>query len=146
MNLVTMITENPLSSVLGALFLVWLAYRLRLTEQAVRHRIEAGRRIAEAFRPELDALVQNSCNARLVLTDEVFKKHEAAIRNNKRKLSWWVQFRLHRAWRDLVYHSKDKKQMYPYYEQYFDAGSLDMRATVRPFAIARIQRIISIVE
>lgn len=146
MNLATIITENPLSSALGALILVWLGYRLRLTEQVIKHRIEAGRRIADAFRPELDALVQYGGNAGLVLTDEVFKKHEAAIRNNTRNLSWWVQLRLHLAWRDLAYLGKSKKQQIPFYEQYFDGGSLDKRATVRPLAIARIQRIISIVE
>ena len=146
MSLATIVMENPLSSALGTLILLWFGYRLRLTEQAVKHRIEAGRRIADAFRPELDALVQNGGDAGLVLTDEAFKKHEAAIRNHKRKLSWWAQFRLHRAWRKLAYHKQDKKQKLPFYEQYFDGGSLNMRAAVRPLAIARIQKIISIVE
>lgn len=146
MSLATIVMDNPLSSALGALILLWLGYRLRLTEQAVKQRIEAGRCIADAFRPELDALVQNGGDAGLVLTDDAFKKHEAAIRNNKRRLSWLAQFRLHRAWRDLAYHNQDKKQKLPFYEQYFDGGSLDIRATVRPLAIARIQKIILIAE
>jgi hypothetical protein len=39
-------------------------------------------------------------------------------------------------------HSKDKRQTSPFFGQYFDGGSLDRRAALRPRAIARLERVI----
>jgi len=136
------IQRNSLGALITALLamLVWVNQGKRIARR------EAEERIIVGFQPELDAMIQTNEDARLILTDEAFNKHEAIIRNNKRSLTYLQQIRLNSAWDDLAYYQKGNKQKIPSYVMYADCGSLDKRREIRPLAIARIQNIISIVS
>lgn len=127
----------------GAL-LSWLVpYRLGFGKDAVARQRVAADAIASAFRQELTAIHQSNGDiGRHILTNAVFKKHEAAILNNVGELFFIQRMRLRWRWRRLAYHKKDKNQQVPFYTQYFDGGSLMRRRAIRPLVISRIKRII----
>lgn len=131
---------------MGAAVILWVGYRLTLGRDILAAQKAAGASIARAFHPELDALVQTDEDARLIMTDDTFKKHESTIRNNRRQLSWLRQLRLRHAWQAVAYHPQDNEQGVPFYAMYADCGSLNKRRQMRPVAIARIEKIISIVS
>lgn len=135
--------ESIIIGLLIALVTAILNHVLANTRDAKNRRLDQGRKVIDAFQPELDTLVQTSNDAILIMTDEVFDRHDSAIRNFLRYLSWIDRFRLLHKWRALSYHQKDKNHHIPFYVQYSDFGSLDKRKRVRPIVIKRIQEIIS---
>jgi hypothetical protein len=132
------------AGILGILLSVWLTHRLTIGRDRIAQYRNAGRDIANAFRLELDALIQTSEDAGLVLTDAAFEKHESAIRTFSPQLPLVKRMRIRNAWRDLAYHKDDKQHSVPAYFLYADCGSLTKRWEIRPVAIKHIQRIISI--
>ena len=136
---------SPLTWILSVIVIGGIGCLLRLSLAQRRGFHEVGNTIANTFRPELDALIQAGEDARIILTDEAFLRHDSVIRNNISLLPWLDQCRLRRAWKKLAYHPQDKKKQIPFYENYADYGSLDKRREMRPLAISRIQKIISIV-
>jgi hypothetical protein len=135
-----------LTSVAIALIAVWLNHVLANTRDKVKERHTAGKKVVEAFRPELDALSQTDQDCRLILTESAYLRHESAVRNHLSFLSWLDRLRIQYAWRKLAYHQRDKKHLIPFYEQYADCGSLAKRHNVRPVVIERISRIIAIAQ
>ena len=143
METILLIKSHPLYGVLIVLLVAFLGYLLRvslLQRQGIK---TAGENIVDAFQEELDRLIQEGDDCRLILDSKAFKKHEAAIRNNIDNLSIFQRNRLRQAWDQLAYH-KNNNQI-PFYEMYADCGSLHKRAKTKPLAISRIQRIVSIV-
>jgi len=141
-----MIFQSILITLLVGLTIALANHLLSNTREKRKERREAGRLVANAFRAELDALLQTDTDARHILMDEAYLRHESAVRHFMPKLSWINRLRLHWAWRALAHHQKDKKCQIPFYEQYADCGSLTKRRNVRPFAIKRIQHIISLTQ
>lgn len=135
-----------LSSVAIALIMVWLNHILANTRDKIKERRIAGKKIVEAFRPELDALNQTDQDCRLILTESAYLRHESAVRNYLSFLSWLDRLRIQYAWHKLAYHQQDKKGYIPFYEQYADCGSLTKRHNVRPVVIEKISRIIAIAQ
>ncbi len=127
-----------------ALIVVWLNHALANTREKAKERHTAGNAVAEAFRPELDALNQTDNDCMHILTKSAYHRHEAAVRNYLPLLSWLDRLRFHRAWRKLVYHRRDREAYVPFYEQYADCGSLTKRRKVRPVVIERMSRIVSL--
>ena len=146
MNIIEVVQSSPLVWVLSIIVIGGITYLFRLSSAQRRSFREAGNTIAVNFKLELDALIQTRKDARIILTNEAYLRHESAIRNNINLLPWLDQFRLRRAWNKLAYHPQDKKKQIPFYENYADCGSLNKRREMRPLAISRIQKIISIVS
>lgn len=143
--LIALVKENwTVFSAIGAVSLLFLSHVLSVSREGRVARREVGKRIADAFRPELDSLIQTANDARTIMTEESFKRHESTILNNLPGLAWHTRPRLHYAWEKLAHHPQAKH--FPYYAQYSDYGSLNKRSQVRPMLIARIKRIISLVE
>jgi hypothetical protein len=145
--------DNPIiigqlsaAALLLALITVWLNHLLANTRDSKNKRADQGSKVIDAFRPELDALIQSpeSKDARSILTDYAYKRHEAAIRNFLPHLAWIPRIRMCSAWRKLAHHKEDPKKQIPGYVQYADFGSLTARRNIRPIVIKRIQNIISI--
>lgn len=133
-----------LSTLAVALIVVFLNHKLSNTRDKAKERRAAGNAVAEAFRPELDALNQTDTDCMLILTESAYHKHEAAVRYYLTLLSWIDRLRVRRAWRRLAHHRKDRKSYIPFYEQYADSGSITKRHRVRPIVIERISRIVSL--
>jgi len=144
MELIDFIKNSPLYSSLAALLVAGLVYLLNISFIQRKNIKAAGDNIITVFQGELDVLIQNSNDCRFVLNSHSFNRHETAIRNNISSLSFLQRIRLRRAWEILAYHKDDKKT--PFYEMYADTGSLDKRSKLKPLAIVRIQKIISIVR
>jgi hypothetical protein len=148
MDLIPSNARELLISAEGFLFGAVVTYLLGLSRdyraERRRLRINAAQSIISTFTPELDAIIQNNDDCRHVLTSQALNKHETAIRNALPYFSCISRWRLRNAWRVMAYISQDKKYMYPIYGQYIDGGSLDKRKVLRPLAISRIERIISI--
>lgn len=138
-------TNTIQRNILGGLFAVLIGTLIWINQSRRTASRQAGDRIIEAFQPELDALIQTSGDAGNILTDEVLNKHDSAIRNNLPRLLWIQKFRLRRAWHEMAYCQVDEQHKILFYTMYSDCGSLDIRRKMRPLAIARIQKIISIV-
>jgi len=145
-NIIEAIQSDPLVWVLSIITMGGIAYLFRLSLAQRRGFHEVGKTIANTFKPELDALIQTGDDARIILTDEAYLRHDSAIRNNINLLPWLDQLRLRRVWNKLAYHPQDKKKQIPFYENYADCGSLNKRREMRHLAISRIQKIISIVS
>lgn len=141
---IIIIGQFSVSAILLAPIIVCVNHLLANTRDAKNKRTDQGRKVIDSFSQELDALIQTGDDARLILTTDAFRKHESAIRTFLPYLSWFSRFRMHIAWKRFAYHKDDKKAQMPFYEQYADRGSLDKRARMRPFAISRIQKIISL--
>lgn len=141
------IESNPTQrNILGTLLLALLGVLVWINQSKRTESRQAGDRIIEAFQPELDALIQSSGDTGNILTDEILNKHDAAIRSNLPRLLWIQKFRLRRAWNEMAYCQVDEHHKILFYTMYSDCGSLDIRRKMRPLAIARIQKIISIVS
>ena len=146
-NTMKYIESNPTQrNILGGLFAVLIGTIIWINQSKRTASRQAGDRIIEAFHSELDALIQTNEDAHLILTDEVLNKHDSAIRNNLPRLLWFQRFRLNRAWDEMAKYQIDKNHKILFYTMYADCGSLDKRKVMRPLAIARIQKIISIVS
>lgn len=130
------------------LLLSWLVpYRLSISRDVIARRRTAAAAIAAAFRPELTAALQGDGDVgRYILTEAAHKKHEAAIIANIGALTWFQRLRLRQAWRRLSTYSGGSGHVYRDYSQYTDNGALQKRRAIRPIVIARLQRIVSIVE
>lgn len=135
--------QLSLAALLLALFTVYLNHLFANTRDKTKARREQGKLLTKAFQPELDALIQTDQDCGLILTQEIYRKHESAIRDFMLCLSWVDKVRLQRRWTRLAMIKTGKKQHIPFYEQYADCGSLDKRRNVRPIVIKRIQDIIS---
>lgn len=133
-----------LSALTIALIVVFLNHALANTREKAKERRAVGNGVIEAFRPELDALNQTDNDCMHILTESAYLRHESAVRNYLPLLSWIDRLRIHRAWRKLAYHKQDRKGHIPFYEQYADCGSLTKRRRVRPLAIERMSRIVSL--
>jgi hypothetical protein len=146
-HIISVISQDKIVfSVIGAISILLLRHFLSVSRANHANRCAIGKRIADAFAQELNALIQSNECASLTLTNDAFKRHDAAIRNNIKSLSFLQQFRLNKAWKELAYHPDDKKCKIPFYEQYFSGGSLDDRKKLNHLAICRIQKISSIVS
>lgn len=135
-----------LSVLLISLIVVWLNHILANTRDRAKERRSAGSVVVEAFRPELDALLQSNQDCGLILTDTAYLRHESAVRNLLPKLSWCNRIFLHCAWLKLAFHQQDQKGSIPFYEQYADYGSLTQRRHLRPIVIERISRIVKLAQ
>jgi hypothetical protein len=144
MEFFDIVRSNPLYAILAILVAGLFSYILRVSFSQRQNIKDAGKMIIDTFQPELDLLIQTNDDCRHILNDAAFTRHEAAIRNNMDKFIFFQRFRLQKAWEQLAYH-KDNK-IIPFYAMYADYGALDKRAIVKPLAISRIQRIISIVR
>lgn len=138
--------QISLAGMLLVLVTVWLNHLLANTRDSKNKRADEGRKVIEAFRPELDDLIQlpESKDARSILTNDAYKRHEAAVRNLLPYLAWIPRVRMRYAWRKLAHHEEDKAKKTPCYVQYADFGSLTTRRDIRPKVIKRIQNIISL--
>jgi len=137
------IGQVSLAGLLLVLVTVWLNHLLANTRDAKNKRANLAIKVIEAFRPELDAIIQTSDDCRLIMTNDAYKRHESAIRDFMHHLSYFDKFRLNRLWYRLAMVRLNKKQHIPFYTQYADCGSLDKRNEVRPLVTKRIQDIIS---
>lgn len=135
-----------LTALLIPLVVVWLNHILANTRDRTKERRSSGSVVVEAFRPELDALLQSNQDCGLILTDTAYRRHESAVRNLLPKLSWYNRIVLHCAWRKLAFHQQDQKGNIPFYEQYADCGSLTQRRHLRPIVIERISRIVKLAQ
>lgn len=135
--------QLSLAALFLALLTVYLNHRFANTRDKINRRRNQGQTIADAFKPELDALIQTDQDCRLILTEQAYQKHESAIRDFMLYLSWIDELRLKWLWYRLAMIKVGKKQHIPFYEQYADCGSLNKRREVRPTVIKRIQDIIS---
>ena len=135
-----------LAAIFSGLLVLFLNHLLANTRDKSKLRRDQGLTLAEAFRPELDALVQTNDDARTILTPDAYKRHESALRHFMPYLSWCDRLRLRVAWARLVYHPKDKDKSVPFYEQYADCGSLTKRRAVRPKVIERINRLLTLAQ
>jgi hypothetical protein len=138
--------QLTLAGLLLVLLTVWLNHLLANTRDAKNCRTNEGTKIIDVFTPELNAIIHTGGDVGGILTTEAFKRHESAIRNFLPYLSWLDRFRLRRAWHALAYTQENKKHRVPAYVLYADCGSLTTRREMRPLAIKRIQKIISIVR
>jgi hypothetical protein len=136
--------QISLAAILLALIGALVNHYLAIARDARNKRADQAGKVVAAFRPELEALVQTNNDARIILTPDAFSRHEAAISNFLPYLSYFSRFRMSRAWGKLVYYENKEKSKTPFYTQYADCGSLDKRNRVRPLAIERIQKIISL--
>lgn len=79
MNIIEAVQAGPLVWILSIITMGGIAYlfRLSLAQRRVFH--EVGNTIVNAFKPELDALIQTGEDARLILTDEAFLRHDSVV-------------------------------------------------------------------
>jgi hypothetical protein len=140
------IGQFSLAALLLVLITVYLEHLFANTRDKVSRRRNRGQVLIAAFKPEMDALIQTNQDCRLILTQQVYQKHESVIRDFVLYLSWIDKLRLKWLWYRLAMIKVGKKQHIPFYEQYADCGSLDKRQKVRPIVIKRIQDIISFVN
>lgn len=132
----------PITVVLSIVLTAFINHLLANTRDKRKLRREQGQKLNEAFRPELDALAQTNGDARMILTEEAYRRHESEIRLYMPYLSWLHRFQLRLAWERLGFHPKLKA--IPFYEQYADCGSLEKRRVVRPTVIKRIEKIMAL--
>ena len=135
--------QLTLAGLLLVLITVWLNHLLANTRDAKNKRTTHAVKLIEAFQPELDAIIQTSEDCRLIMTDEVYNKHESAIRAFTHHLSCIDKFRLNRLWNRLAMIEVSEKHHIAFYAQYADCGSLNKRRRIRPIVAKRIQDIIS---
>lgn len=143
---IVIIGQLSICVVLIGLVTVWLNHLLANTRDRQKTRRDAGKTVTDAFRPELDALIQTDEDVRLILTTDAYRRHESAVRNFMPFLSWIDRFMLREAWRALAHHPQDKKHRILFYGQWADCGSLTKRRAVRPVVVKRVQRIISLAQ
>lgn len=136
--------QLTIAAILGILITVWLNHLLANTRDAKNRKATLNLKTIDVFSPELDALIHTGGDAGHILTTESFKRHESAIRNLLPHLSWVQRYRLRRAWHQLAYHEKDKKGQLAFYVQYADCGSITDRQRMKPLAVQRIQKVISL--
>lgn len=98
-----------MSALAIAIIVVLLNHALANTREKEKERRAAGNGVIEAFRSELDALNQTNDDCMHILTENVYLRHEAVIRNYLPLLSWIDRLRIHSAWRRLAYHKQDRK-------------------------------------
>jgi hypothetical protein len=137
------IGKISLSGILLALITVYVNHLFANSRDKIKQRRDQGQTISKAFDLELHSLIYTNEDCRLILTQEAYQRHEAAVRTFSRNLSWIDRLRLKLLWYRLAMIKIDKKHHMPFYEQYADCGALDKRRKVRPIVIKRIQDIIS---
>lgn len=137
------IGQITLFGILGFLVSFFLNHVLSNRRDKKNRRLEEGKKVIEAFTPELDALNQTQEDARKIMTESAYRRHESAVRNFKPYLSWINRWLMQKAWKELAHHKEDKNLVFPLYEQYDDNGSLDKRRKVRPLLLKRIEGILS---
>jgi hypothetical protein len=138
------IGQISLTAILLALIGAFVNHRLAIARDTRNKRSDQAEKTIAAFRPELEALINTNNDARIILTPDAFCRHEAAINDFLPYLSYFSRFKMSRAWGKLVYYENKEKSKTPFYAQYADCGSLNIRNKMRPLAIERIQRIISL--
>ncbi len=138
------IGQISLSGVLLALLVIYLNHLLSNTRERAKERRQIGKNVISAFNRELNALHQTDEDCRNILTMEVYRNHESAIRSFLPYLSWVTRFRVKRAWYRLAFHKNDKKGKLPFYEKYADCSSLSKRHSIRPEVIKRIEKIVAL--
>ena len=148
MEFFTLIENNLTFAAIGAIFVATLPFAFKnglIHYKERRQRIQtAGVSITAAFQPELTAISQGNNDCGNTLDTAAFLRHEAAIMAHSKNLGLIKRRRLHKAWKELAYHSE--KKYIPFYDTYADCGSLDKRAELKPLAISRIQNLISSVS
>ncbi len=137
------IGQVSLSALLFVLLTVYLNHLLANSRDKLKIRREQGHILSMAFEPEIRALTHTDQDCRLIMNQDAYQKHEAAIRVFSRCLSWFDRFKLRKMWHHLAMVKTGRRTYLPFYEQYADFGSLDKRRKIRPLVTKRIQEIIS---
>ena len=105
-------------------------------------RIDAGRRLREAFQDELATLKAPGEIDALTLLESAFKKHLIAISEFNYRLPKCKRSAFDQAWQH--YYCYPQQPFYPFLEQYTTTtGSMEQKKKNRNLAIERIEHILS---
>jgi hypothetical protein len=130
-----------LYKVIGGLFGLFIVHYLTKRRERTKYFREASRRFRETFSEEIVRLQSGNEDAHKVLKN-MFPKYQQAKIDFEYYLSNKQKNELKQAWNDFCCQRVSEIEV-PFWEQYFDGGSLSKRQELNKIALERIEKLLS---